>query len=366
MKKLMTLVFAAGMMVSVASLMFTSCTKEGPQGPAGPAGHDGTDANATCTQCHNWSDSLVTKVFQYDASQHATGSTTFEGTRTDCAPCHASQGFVECLTTGSFKTAAPYYDAAPINCRTCHNIHKTYSSSDWALATVTPFRARYDSTVTIDLAAKGGSSNLCGRCHQARPASPGLSNPTSTTDSVKITSYRWGPHHGTQALFLAGKGAFEIGAVPFGQTTAHKDGASCSTCHQALAQGDLVGGHTLKMANVEGGSPVENFIACKTCHSSATSFDINGKQTEIAGLFNTLKVKLAAANVLDTVVTSSHYMLLKGNISSTSPKYFKQKQLSVYWNFQMVFADRSEGVHNYMYTHDMLQSGIDYMVSIGY
>ncbi|MEI7981877.1 MAG: hypothetical protein WCI71_09490 [Bacteroidota bacterium] len=360
MKRLLRFIFAAGMMVSVAALMFTSCTKEGPQGPTGPKGNDGTngtngkDANATCTQCHNWSDSLVAKIFQYDASKHATGSTTFEGTRTACAPCHTSQGYLEVIESGSDTTLAPVFDGAPINCRTCHKIHQTYTTSDWALQpkATTAWHPKYDPTVTIDLAVDGGSSNLCGRCHQARKTSPWLTNPTSTTDSLKPTSSRWGPHHGTQGLILAGKGAFEVGAAAFGQTD-HKGNASCGTCHQAPAQGDLVGGHTLWMANEAEG--IENVAACKQCHSSATSFDVGGKQTEIEGMYETLKVKLAVANMLDT-----NSMLLK-----TGKKY-AQKQLAVFWNFQMIYADRSMGVHNYLYVHDMLQSGIDYFTTLGY
>jgi len=66
-------------------------------------------------------------------------------------------------------------------------------------------------------------------------------------------------------------------------------------------------------------------------------------------MLNTLKVQLATVKMLDT-----NTMLLK-----TGKKY-SQKQLAIYWNFQMIEADRSMGVHNYKYTRDMLQSGIDY------
>ncbi|MCK9204165.1 MAG: hypothetical protein M0P58_06990 [Bacteroidales bacterium] len=354
MKKIPGFLFSAGIMVSFTVLFFNSCTKEGPQGPPGAAGSDGKDANSNCIQCHNWSDSLVTKIFQYNASRHATGSTTGEGAQTACAPCHTSQGFLEVLTTGKDTTNAPVYDAAPINCRTCHKIHNTYSSDDWALQNnaVIAFNAKYDPSVSIDLNFNGGSSNLCARCHQALRTTPWLTNPTSITDSLEPTSSLWGPHNGTQGLILAGKGAFEIGATAFGQTD-HKSHVSCASCHQALARGNVVGGHSLWMSNeVEN---IQNVSACIACHSGATSFDVGGKQTEIAGLIKELKTKLAIANMLDT-----NTMLLK-----TGKKY-SQKQLAVYWNFMMVEADRSLGVHNYLYTHDVLQSGINYFRSRGY
>jgi hypothetical protein len=353
MKNLKTLVLAAAMLFAGASVMFTSCTKEGPQGPPGANGTDGTDANATCTQCHNFGDSLVAKIVQYDASKHGTGFTFFEN-RNTCAPCHTSQGFQECLKTGADTTAYAINDPAPTNCRTCHKIHETYSTADFALRTTAPYTLRIDHSKTMDFTADGGSGNLCGRCHQARYTTPWLTNPTSDVDSLKPTSSRWGPHHGPQSLVLGGQGAWEVGVVPF-DNSPHRDLAACVTCHGATAQGNLAGGHTLWMTNEEEGITLT--AGCKTagCHPNATSFDIDGKQTEISGMIQTLKVQLANANMLDT-----NTMLLK-----TGKKY-SQLQLAIFWNFLMVEADRSEGVHNYKYTRDMLQSGIDYYNAKGY
>ncbi len=346
MRKLTVFLLSAGL-VGMAGFFFTGCTKEGP------AGANGKDANATCTQCHNFSDTIVTKIFQYDASQHATGSTVFEATRNTCAPCHSSQGFQECVITGADTTATGIADAAEINCRTCHKIHETYTNADWALKTTASYTLRIDHTITMDFTGAGGSANLCGRCHQARKTSPWLSNPTSDTDSLKPTSSRWGPHHGPQSNILGGKGAFEIGSVPFDDSP-HRDLVACVSCHGASAEGDLVGGHTLWMANEEEG--IDNVAGCQKsgCHPNATDFDIDGKQTEIEGLLNQLKVKLAEVKMLDT-----NTMLLK------TGKFYSQKQLAVYWNFQLVEADRSMGVHNYKYTRDMLQSGINYFTSKG-
>ena len=360
MKRLLMLVLSGIMVMAVSGLIFIGCTKEGPQGPAGANGTNGKDANATCTLCHNFGDTVIVKIFQYDASQHATGSTVFEATRTACAPCHSHEGFLDCVASGADTSNQAYYNAAPINCRTCHSIHTTYTDADWALRTVAPYTARYDKSVTIDLTVPGampgapsdGTSNLCGRCHQARSAAPWPTNPKGT-DSLSVTSTRWGPHHGPQSLILAGKGALEMGAAAYG-STGHKNKASCGTCHQGQAQGDLVGGHTLWMNNAEVG---DNVAVCKTCHSSiGSTFDLGGKQTEIAGMYQQLKVLLAAKNILDT-----NTMLLKGPISAAKPKKFTQITLSVYWNFCLVDADRSMGVHNYKYTYDMLNSGINYM-----
>ncbi len=338
------LTIAGGLMILAAGSIFTGCTKEGPQGTPGTNGTNGIDANATCLQCHNFSDTIVTKIFQYDASVHATGSTTFEGTRTACAPCHTSQGFVETAISETDTTTAAINDAAPINCRTCHQIHNSYTATDWSLRVTTPFHPKFDKTQTVDLAVNGGSSNLCGRCHQARAASPALTLPTSLTDSILIKSSRWGPHHGTQSLVLSGMGAFELSGSAYG-TSPHKDATSCSTCHSGYTQGDLVGGHTLHMTNPEVG---DNVAVCKKCHSSiGTSFDLNNDQTTILALVQQLRVKLAEDNMLDTTTD-----LLKAN------KKYAQKKLAAFWNYQFFVADRSNGVHNFAYTRDALNASI--------
>ena len=344
MRKFTLLALAGGLLLAMTGLVFTGCTKEGPAGK---------DANATCTQCHNFNDTIVAKIFQYDASKHASGSTTMEATRNACAPCHSSQGFLECLASGADTTLTGYANAAPINCRTCHKIHETYTASDWALQTTASYTLKIDHTISMNFTGDGGTANLCGRCHQARKTSPWLSNPTSDVDSLKPTSNRWGPHHGPQSNILGGKGAFEIGALPFDDSP-HRDLVACNTCHGASAQGNLVGGHTLWMADEAEG--IDNVAGCKKsgCHPNATNFDIDGKQTEIMGMYQQLKVKLAEANMLDTTT-----MLLK------TGKFYSQKQLAVFWNFLLVDADRSFGVHNYKYTHDMLQAGLDYFTAKG-
>ncbi len=348
MKNLTYIVLTSAIAAFILSSLFSGCTKEGPQGPAG---QDGKDANNTCTQCHDMSDSLVTRIFQYDASRHALGSTTYTCTQVACAPCHSSQGFAEAILTNSDTTRFPVFNAAPVNCRTCHNIHSTYTTADYSLKVTSAFYPRFDKTKTLNLSFGGGSGNLCARCHQAVKPNPWITDPRGN-DSLVISSTQWGPHHGAQALILAGMGAFEMGISSFGNT-AHKDFTTCSSCHQGGAQGNLVGGHTLKMSsNITN----DNVSVCKDCHASiGNNFDLDGIQTEITNKINALKEKLAAINMLDTIPPPNpNYMLIK-------PGKYSQSDLAVFWNFQLAYTDRSLGVHNYLYTRDMLQAGIDYM-----
>jgi len=339
------MVFTVGMFFSAVIFMFNSCTKEGPQGPPGKDGTNGQDANATCRQCHNFSDSIVAKIFQYDASQHATGSTAFEN-RNTCAPCHTSQGFVETVATGADTTTAAINDPAPINCRTCHNIHATYTTADWALKTTAPYKLRIDPNTTMDFTADGGAGNLCGKCHQARKPvqTQWVTNPTGL-DSLNITSSRWGPHNGPQSLIQGAKGAFEFG-TPYGFINAHRTDASCISCHGANAVGNLTGGHTLRIGNEEEG---DNLQGCNVadCHGgSVTEAWMTAKMEEVAAKVVTLHDLLVAQNLINPttglVVTGKH----------------TQKQMAVVWNYLLVVADRSEGMHNFTYVNDILDNSI--------
>jgi len=345
MKRVLTFAFAAGLVVSVASLVFTGCTKEGPQGPPG---RDGQDANATCTQCHNFADDIVAKIFQYDASQHATGTTTFENAK-NCAPCHTSQGFEEVAQTLADTTQFPIEDAAPINCRTCHMIHTTYTNTDWALRTTAPVTLRIVPHEVLDLTVDNQVGNLCARCHQPRARTP-WPTPGAKSDSLTVTSSHWGPHYGTQSTILAGMGAFQgmIAGVPPFENSPHRNIATCPTCHMAEAVGDRTGGHTLWMADEEEGDNVSGCTA-DNCHPNATDFDIDGKQTEIEGLFVELEGLLLNAGFLNATTLR------------IIPGKYAQNDLCVIWNWMMVEYDRSMGVHNYKYCRDILQNGINYM-----
>jgi hypothetical protein len=344
MKQILTLLTVTVCLVCLSGLLFTGCTKEGPQGP------QGEDANATCTLCHNFSDDIVAKIFQYDASQHATGSTTFENAKT-CAACHTSQGFIETYPTGSDTTAATIEDPAPINCRTCHNIHQTYTIADWNFRTTAAFTNRLGQAQDMTTDKGDATGNLCARCHQVRKASPWVTNPTSTTDSLKPTSKRWGPHHGPQSLVLAGLGGFETGAKY--SNSYHTGRASCVDCHGAEAVGNYTGGHSLRLVSEEEG---DNYSGCNVsgCHDGLDTFDYDGVQTEVSGLLEELKLKLQNANVLDA----------DGYIKPG--KNYCQKMMATVWNFKMVEEDRSLGVHNYKFSQGMLEAGINYLTSLGY
>jgi hypothetical protein len=291
--KLFSTLLAVGFIV-------TSC--EGPQGPAGADGLAGTDANETCKLCHN--PNVVDAVaVQFEFSKHSYGTTAEEETgNTACAPCHESEAFkyvvknnissTFTVSNGVYSnpyaaTAATSYGA--IGCFTCHSsLHTTYAGTDFSpLTTVAAVpMTMWAGAKTINLTQKGGSSNLCIKCHQPRPFTRSnttdknvldyaslVSNPTavfydaaqSNSLNVMKPGYRTHTHYGTVGAIYAGKGGVEFGTGY--ANSQHTTVAACQDCHMAAMTSSttngLSGGHTFKS--------VGNFNGCNVtgCHSAA-------------------------------------------------------------------------------------------------
>jgi len=145
---LLTILGAFAILIAGALIM-SSC--EGPMGPAGADGADGADgvdgidASATCIQCHDDNQTIVTRTKQYNNSGHAMGHTSGYTNRSfgpayNCAGCHTSQGFLDNLLGESH---VPYANVTQPNCYTCHKIHDTYTAEDWELTHPdAPYRVR--------------------------------------------------------------------------------------------------------------------------------------------------------------------------------------------------------------------------------
>ncbi|MCX7908994.1 MAG: hypothetical protein N2560_05695 [Ignavibacteria bacterium] len=335
-------------------VLLTSCT--GPEGPAGPPGKDGKDGapgTAVCGVCHESSSFLLAKQLQFHNSLHFTGEAFATANRTTCATCHTHEGFRESLTTNLDTALAPIPHPTGVNCRTCHNIHTKYDTTDYALTYTAPVKFRHGGQ-TVDF----GTGNLCAKCHQARIVSP---MPAVGGDSITISNFRWGPHYSMNANILAGVGGYEIqGPNPYPTSNPHKtqikDG--CISCHMARPYGTFAGGHTFKMTYESGGQEFEHVVSCaqSNCHPGATKFDIDGKVKEIKDLISQLRQKLIDKGLLDVSRNTTgndvlnEYIMLPGN----KPKKFSSLEAGAVLNYLLVAKDRSYGIHNYKYTKALL------------
>jgi hypothetical protein len=306
----------------------------GPAGPPGPAGPAGIVTNLTCSQCHGDASALKAKQAQYANSQHGR-ALSFERNDAECAGCHTSQGFVARIAVGTENGMAPetVSNPAPINCRTCHEIHMTYTEADYALTT--------DAAVTLFTTGDvydRGNGNLCASCHQPRLAAP------TGEDDVNITSPFWGPHHGPQSSIFVGVSGWDVEGEPSTHYQLISNG--CPTCHMADPYGGQSGGHAMWLAYEYHEAEVPLVSACTGCHEDATDFDIGGVQSEVEAMTAELRGLLIDAGVMD-----DHDQAIPGT--------YPAAQAGAYFNYQLVREDSSRGVHNPDYIKGMLQAGID-------
>ncbi len=342
--KFIFLTLTTVMIFLMGGMIITSCTKEGPEGKPGLDGIDGKDGAESCSSCHNFSEVLLSKISQYSNSVHARGANTNQ-TGENCSRCHTSMGFRNYIHDGSVSVIS---NPTPINCRTCHPIHESYTLSDYGLRTATPVN------LTVGEAQYNyGNSNICAHCHQSRPISP---YPVAGGDSVTITNQRYGPHYGPQSNMLAGKGPYPIPGSMSYLNSAHTNlvTGGCVTCHMSPATGVWGGGHQMNIEYTTGsGSIAYQYTGCLNsgCHATTTEVTalINPNRTEIQGLLTQLKEKLQEKGLL--------------NASELVPPNKKMSQMDAasIINYKFVYGDHSYGAHNYRFTKAILVNTLEYL-----
>lgn len=300
-------------------------------------------SESSCSDCHNASTLIVSKEVQYLNSLHGSGSTVQRNTAA-CAICHTSEGFTERIDAGTFEIAEDIKNASPINCRTCHNIHETYTSADWSLANIDP--------VTLELTGDvydKGNSNLCANCHQPRTD---YAVPLAGGGDIEITSPRYGPHHGPQSSLLLGVGGY---GDEYTGSNVHYDAVDngCISCHMTdTAFGKTAGGHSLNITFDNEGVKGEFLNGCIKCHEDIESLDRNGVQTEVDSMVEELRVLLVKQGLIDGASGA-------GIPGTGIPGTFTSEQAGALWNYKTITEDRSHGVHNPGYTKFLLQTAID-------
>jgi hypothetical protein len=298
----------------------------GPQGPPGPAGVAPAAADLSCTGCHNDTTLIAGKEAAWGESLHGTGEAFLRGTDAGCAGCHSGGAFSAMVAAGLTPDTVEAGDPNPTrqDCRTCHEIHTTYTEADWALETTDPVALFAVEGSTYD----GGMGNLCANCHQPRRSFPAAENGLITG----ISSH-WGPHHGPQSAMLLGV----AGAGAEGSPSTHYSAVdnTCVGCH--VGEGD---NHAFE----------PNVAACQACHADAENFDINGVQTEVQAKLDELGTALVAAGVLSDITVDGHPTVTEApeNIA-----------LALYNWLYIAHEDKSLGVHNPAYTMALLDASLE-------
>jgi hypothetical protein len=280
---------------------------------------------------------------------HGTGESFIRGEEGSCAGCPGTEGAKARINAGLAPHDASVegiVNVSPFGCRTCHNIHATYTGEDWALTGAQqPVKFEY-----TDGTFDGGAGNLCANCHQIR-------NPKPKVDggNVAITSNRYGTHYGVESQMLLGEG----GLGDAGNPSAHYSMVenTCVTCHMGEESN-----HTY----------LPDVARCETCHADATNFDINGVQTEVKAKLEELHALFVEKKLMnpDAVANPSNLWGIYdpatdkwSNPSADAPLTVPEAVANAMWNYKFVTYDQSNGAHNAAYAKALLDAALETMTA---
>ncbi|MEJ2549757.1 MAG: hypothetical protein P8Z41_10370 [Anaerolineales bacterium] len=297
---------------------------EGPEGPAGPTGPVPKASELSCTGCHNDTSLITGKHTAWSASAHGMGETYVRAASSRCAGCHSGGTFSTMIAQGLNATQIESGDPNPTrtDCRTCHQIHTTYTTDDWALETSDPVTFNVISDATFN----GGAGNLCANCHQPLSGYPGAEN-----GMVEVSSTHWGPMSPPSTMLLGLGGGGDVSNLPSPHASVVKD--TCVTCHL----GDAAS-HTFE----------PDVATCIVCHSDAEDFNIANVQSDVQAMMDDLEKALVSAGLLDA---DGHPVV------GTYP----EDKAAALWNYIYIEEDRSMGVHNAEYIKALLQFSLEAM-----
>jgi hypothetical protein len=334
------------------AVLFTACA--GPQGepgpagapgPAGPQGEPGPAASLddlTCTECHNDTALITSKKANWEESLHGAGTAFIEeGGNKSCAFCHSGATFSAAIAAGQNFSNIESGDANPTHqdCRTCHQIHTTYTSADWALETNAAV-----TTVVSKATFDGGSGNLCANCHQARRYMANFASKDASGNVIpdKFTpTVRFNTHYSVQVDTLLG--TVDVNE-PLG--VEGKPGA-----HYSMVENTCVGCHM-------GGSETANHsftpqvTACVACHADAKSTDINGAVTAFEEKVTQLHDALVAAGLMNEDGSN----VLKN--ADDTPVQLDPDKAAALFVYHLIEEDGSEGVHNPTYFNALVDAAL--------
>jgi nitrate/TMAO reductase-like tetraheme cytochrome c subunit len=289
------------------------------------------DADAApCAACHNDSTLIAGKATQWADSTHGTGEAYLRGTSASCAGCHSGGGFSLRIAAGQDPGQVTAGDPNPTrqDCRACHQIHTSYTGVDWALETTSAVNLFKIPGATFD----GGDGNLCAQCHQPRSNAP-----VPSGGQITGISSHWGPHHGPQSSVMLGVGGFT--ASP-GAPASHYNllGDTCVDCHMGGAGANANHSYEPQLS------------VCKGCHTTATSFDVDGFQTHVQAQADAIKDELVSLGALSCSVDSEGVESCAPSVTSAPENVGK-----ALWNWDIIAKDDgSKGVHNPAYVQAML------------
>jgi len=328
------------------------------------------------------------------------GSNAMYTNGSNCSKCHTHQGFVDFVAAGMPTTwNQAYMAASQPGCFTCHKPHVSgdfsmrKTSSETLISGGTPF--------------DGGSGNLCVTCHKSLTDSSVL-----LPGGAKTWTVRDGPHHGPQADFMMGTNHRPFGMNSYvGQSVHYTDpglSKTCTGCHMynpsARLSGTLeLGGHGMYLTGDVHGTNSNVIGSCRNCHnypvsgtgapiliSSAGATMTGGFETALAPDLNvntTLAAIRANRDLLIVYFGTNATFTVGGNtggrrltavgggdvlaagewqkdwvftssLAGAGSFTLTEANSFAYWNFLYFIEDKSHGIHNPYFAHQILYDSV--------
>jgi hypothetical protein len=341
-------------------LSLVQCTSDDPiPGPSGADGTNGingtpgtpgaTGANGDniCLKCHN-ADFKVVQPATF-AKTPKNGS-LLRGT-SYCKNCHTDDGYKLYQANGftNMKDISGPDGVVGITCTTCHSgghgsAAAAISGVDAALrngSTAVVFTEQWVAG-TPDIIDFKNNSNTCVTCHQPRdPYRTQVVNNGNGTFTINTS--RPGPHYGTQTVLLEGFFAHQIDGTttyPAKGSTKHRE-QTCIKCHMGTASADKMSGNHTFHPKLE---------VCKTCHSTATDFNVGGGQTKFDNLMKALALEIVR-------VAPAFSVDVDGGLVIPSNRTVNNELIAkAVWNYRLLYYDHSHGVHNPKFAEALLKN----------
>ncbi len=295
-----------------------------------------------------------------------------------CGQCHVE--FAE-LQKANHSDPLPfgYYEPSPEYLLICFRCHYTPGYIG-AVESGKPFHEFDYEPEDLSSIPKDTPNVSCSVCHDPHPG-PENAAPFGLRTGSKGTACDTCHYEKWQNAILEGRaGEFGNGYhypgedyTPFlGTKNYHRGDDKCVPCHMSTAgsvadeKGVLkIGGHTLRMRDFgpdlipETDDDTLNIAVCVSCHPGATTFDINGIQTEIQSLTTEL-FRLLTRNNHGFLPANEPGNCARCHKGGTVPFMDDPDQVleNAYTNYKLVVNDRSKGVHNPGYVKKLLQDSI--------
>ncbi len=338
-KKMLVLV---GLLVLTAFAMTACAGPQGPEGPAGaqgPAGPQGEPGqmpavtDLSCTECHNDTALITSKKAAWSISVHGTGEgKDYAGERGACAGCHSGAAFSQMIAEGKNFSQVESATGEPTHqdCRTCHQVHTSYTGEDWALETTAPV-----TLVTSGATFDGGAGNLCANCHQARRYLAGFVDKTDPTKYA--ATVRFNTHYSVQVDTLMGLGDFGVEGKPGAHYNMVED--TCVACH--MGDGQV---HTFR----------PQLAKCQECHADAEDFNVNGFLTTFEEKLLELEAALLAKGMIEESAEEP-------GTYATVPGTYDAGPAQAMFIYHLIHEDKSDGIHNPVYFTALIEHALEMM-----